>query len=699
MTFLFPIFLAGLGAILLPWILHRFSRETPPATLFPSTRFLEASRAPVSRKKRLRHLGLFSLRTLFLLALCLLFAQPYCSTAANRAKSQANTFVVVDRSASMQAGERWSRAQSGAAEALREGASSSAAAAPLNSVQLFDMASTLTAHGELSSDLSLANAALRDLQVSAEPGDYGIMMQQLDTLAAEQELPVDVVFISDAQRSNLPLQPRQLRTQNIRNFAIQSVADNETNLAIQGNASSTDGVNVAVSLRLLFSTTAEKFADAQVADLIVTAGERTLASEQVTLQANDPQAVVLEDLILPSTDTDFLNARLIADSTGSADALSIDSSINIPVQQVTPVVVGMRALGTRMPADASLFLRTALTTDAMARVVSASGSGAALSNDAKHWILFSEVDESGDYVVTPVVEDLLNAGGNVMLILQPSSPESDEPDEAEDYIGSVDVAHPLALGELDWQHTRIYSPVTVNLEPNDRVLIRSGQGLPLIIERTRHDGQSQGNGSTAGRFLIVTDPLDGIASDLPLQEVFVEWIAQTIQWFDANSAFPTTLEVGESVSLPANAQLLAPDGRAMQSLADASKATRLLLKEPGIYTVVTGVSEHTIQATVAWEESILVAIDNDYMAKWTRGELSDSESTASENMDATADELGQRIVASGNALETGSSPSAAVTSERLGRSWWPWLLPLLALSLLTESLLANRRLAVRRDGL
>ena len=254
MTFLFPAFLAGLAALFVPWILHRFNRETPPATPFPSTRFLEATRAPVSRKKRLRHLGLFSLRSLFLIALCLLFAQPYCSTDENRAGSQANTFVVVDRSASMQTGDRWSSAIGAAADALRDGTAAGTVGAGPNSVQLFDLAGTLTAHGELSSDLSPANAALRGLRPSAQAGDYGLMMQQLDTLASAQELPVDVVFISDAQQSNLPLQRRQLRTQNIRNFTIQNMASDETNLAIVGNASSTDGVNVALSLRLLFST-------------------------------------------------------------------------------------------------------------------------------------------------------------------------------------------------------------------------------------------------------------------------------------------------------------------------------------------------------------------------------------------------------------------------------------------------------------
>jgi len=74
MSLLAPWFLLGLAALFVPIVLHRFSHSEPEEHSFPSTRFLDATRPPVSRKRRLRYRTLFSLRSLFLLLLCLLFA-------------------------------------------------------------------------------------------------------------------------------------------------------------------------------------------------------------------------------------------------------------------------------------------------------------------------------------------------------------------------------------------------------------------------------------------------------------------------------------------------------------------------------------------------------------------------------------------------------------------------------------------------
>ena len=74
MSLLFPLYLLGLLGLALPWILHRFSDQTPPEQLFPSKQFLESTTPPVSRKRTLRYRALLALRILSLLLLCILFA-------------------------------------------------------------------------------------------------------------------------------------------------------------------------------------------------------------------------------------------------------------------------------------------------------------------------------------------------------------------------------------------------------------------------------------------------------------------------------------------------------------------------------------------------------------------------------------------------------------------------------------------------
>lgn len=720
MSLLAPLFFAGILALLGPWLLHRFNREDPPETAFPSTRFLEATRVPVSRQKKLRHLGLFSLRTLFLLALCLLFAQPYCSTDQNRT-AQRNTYVVIDRSASMQTGDRWSRAVAEASSALSDGRTSaqSAAQGELNSVQLFDLTSELKAHGELSTDLSAPNNALNNLTPSFEQGRYGVMMQQLDALASREELPVDVVFITDAQRSNLPLQRRRLRTTNIDQLSITNVAENEQNLAVRASASSIDGVNVSVSAQVLLSAAGRNSAESltsQGANLVIIAEGRALASEALVLQVNEPISVVINELILPSTETKQLNVRVTADD--GTDLLSIDNAIDVAVQRAEPIAVGVRALGMQEPEDASLFLRTALTTDRLATLVPFTGDATTLSSDALHWVVFVPHDGATDIEVPDSVESFVEEGGNVLLVLQPSSNESSAalskspegltygladgvadgvadgladsvavgPAGGADYVGTVDVAHPLALGELDWRETNVYSTLTLAPESIDRVLMRTGQGVPLMIERNLFSNSQAGGNTKHGRLLIVTDPLDGVASDIPLQSSFVDWVAQIVGWFDASIAFPAQLNAGDSVALPANAQVIAPDGEALRSLSGSAVASRVVLRNPGVHTVVTSVAEHAIAITVPWEESNLETLSEDYLAEWSSGEVSETDLTASDTL-ANNDELSSE----------GASNSVRTPLPRVS-VWWPWLLSLLALSLVAESLLANRRLAVRRDG-
>ena len=699
MSFLAPLFFAGLLALAGPWLLHRFNREDPPETAFPSTRFLEATRVPVSRQKRLRHLGLFSLRTLFLLVACLLFAQPYCSINQNRS-SQRNTYVVIDRSASMQTGDRWSRAVAEASNALNEGRNSaqSTVDGSLNSVQLFDLTSELKAHGELSTDLSTPNSVLSNLEPSFEQARFGVMMQQLDALASREELPVDVVFITDAQRSNLPLQRRRLRTLHIDQLTIKNIANDEGNLAVRANASTSDGVNTSVSAQVLFSDSIARLDDsaatiAQRANLIVSAEGQSLASETLTLKTNEAITVVLNELILPSTETNAISVRVTTD--GDNDLLPIDSTIDVPVQRAEPISFGVRALGMQEPEDASLFLRTALTTDRLAQLVPFTGDTTTLSSDAMHWVVFIPHDGTESVDVPESVESFVKSGGNVLLVLQPQLTESTSetgeniptgPAES-DYIGTVDVAHPLALGELDWRDTKIYSTINLKPEATDRVLMSTGQGAPLMLERNLLGVAKNDSESKAGRLLMVTDPLNGIASDLPLQSSFVDWVTQIVTWFDASIAFPTQLNAGDSIALPANAQVISPNGQTLRSLSDSAVASRVALRSPGVHTIVTSVAEHSIAINVPWEESNLETLSDDYLKEWASGEISENESSA---IDELGDNLEQSVAGEKNAT--------GVTQTSMFNHWWPWLLPLLALSLLAESLLANRRLAVRRDG-
>jgi len=257
------------------------------------------------------------------------------------------TFVVVDRSASMRAGTRWDDAVAEAISALESAVENS------SKVQLFDFAADLTARSEPTADVSHAINVLRALAPSFERAAYGVTMQQLDTLASRQTVPVEVVMITDIQSSNLPLQRRLLRTQHIDQLNLKTIHGDDQNMAVRASASSKDGVNVRVNAQVLLSqTTAAELNRA--AELRVRAGEKLLATESLRLSANTIESLTLNDLILPSAETHTLSVDVVA---AESDDLQEDSSVDVPIRRTAPIPVGLLRLNNDQAEAAMLYLR------------------------------------------------------------------------------------------------------------------------------------------------------------------------------------------------------------------------------------------------------------------------------------------------------------------------------------------------------
>src|SRR5688500_5988088 len=172
--FLAPLILAGLLAIGVPIWLHRVARANPTQHPFASLMFVEASETQRTAKRTLRYWLLLALRILLLVALVLAFAGPLLTekvvpVADANARLHA---IVLDRSLSMQHGERWQRA-------LVE------AEAVLEDLRSSDRVLLATAEGrrvaviQSSTPASAAGAVrgvLRGLKPGIERLDYGLAM-------------------------------------------------------------------------------------------------------------------------------------------------------------------------------------------------------------------------------------------------------------------------------------------------------------------------------------------------------------------------------------------------------------------------------------------------------------------------------------------------------------------------------------------
>jgi len=211
MSLLAPWFLLGLAALFVPIVLHRFSHSEPDEYSFPSTRFLDATRPPVSRKRKLRYRTLFSLRSLFLLLLCL-------------------------------AGDRWSKAISQASELLESLPGS-------DQVQLLGFSHTVSRYTTENVPAQDAIALMNSMQAGQSTADYGQVMQQIDRLARESSLPVNVAVITDTQRNSLPSQLNALFAPGIASLKVIDVSENDTvNYSIRALAQVINSVFVELDL-------------------------------------------------------------------------------------------------------------------------------------------------------------------------------------------------------------------------------------------------------------------------------------------------------------------------------------------------------------------------------------------------------------------------------------------------------------------
>jgi hypothetical protein len=104
MQFVYPGFLWGLLAVIIPIAIHLLQLRRPQRILFTNTGFIREVELTTMRRRRLQELLVLLARVLTVLALVLLFCQPFIPVASSTAKpTEGAVAILVDNSGSMQA--------------------------------------------------------------------------------------------------------------------------------------------------------------------------------------------------------------------------------------------------------------------------------------------------------------------------------------------------------------------------------------------------------------------------------------------------------------------------------------------------------------------------------------------------------------------------------------------------------------------
>ncbi len=661
MSLLLPLYLAGLLGLAVPLILHRFSEHNPPEQPFPASRFLVPAKPPVSRKKRLRYRILFALRALLLIALCLLFAQPWLNRPGPAGDGERIHLVVLDQSFSMRLGNRWSTALSQVKDVLAQISVDDVS-------QLFTLDDRLIARTGLDTNSTTILDAIRTLEPGYTRADYGQLMQRLNTIAAEFDKPVSVTLITDAQRSSLPAKIKTLLAHRVSQFTIKNVSEiDDVNYFLSANARTVDGVHVRLAVTVGASSSADN-TTFDIKELVVAQDGRVLARESVSLKKGETETVFFDNVSLTSSPDNDLNVSFV-----SHDKLPDDDSVNVIVRGTDPVNVALAAIGVPLPVNSPVFVATALETDGLARVKYAPSGKSALPTNAQHVVLFAQISNTAE--VPQEAIRFVENGGNALVVHTPQLPVTNgTAANKPSLIGRVEEAHPLTLGEINWYPIELYDLFQVSPQRNDRVLLETVSHRPLLIERAM-DG---------GRLLLLTDPLDGIVSDFPLQPAFIELLHNIVRFFDANSAIPEQLLAGQSLSLPAQVQVLSPAGNALLKLDETSSAQDRRLDKPGLYTIIGAFGDQQVAVALDNKESNITGMTVDEIQGWEKKHNKPENSYKDTNT-------------AGSTPDNGNGSDSA--NNRIHRLLlWHYLLPIAIILLFMETLFANRHLGIRRDG-
>jgi Aerotolerance regulator N-terminal len=674
MNFLAPLFLAGLAAVALPVWLHLLQTQTPERQPFSSAMLLKMSEQRIHLRRRLRYLTLLALRIALFALLALAFSQPLWqrSESVAAAGDSREHLIVIDTSLSMGQGDRAARALAEARriiDGLGEGDSARLATAG-ESVDV--LATSVPATATVPDSRAQLVTALETVRAGSGRLDFGVLAAGMSELAGTGTAPVVIHLISDFQASGLPSQfgaliPRALpnRTQELKLYPLTDAA--APNWAVDYLRRTPQGLDVGV-----------RGYHTPAADVTVTI---SLNAAREIAETRPIPAAGVGEYSFPLPDVAFApgDNRIVA-QLQAVDELPGDDRRFLVVPNVPAVPVPL--LTTRVDAPLVRYLSTAFDTAARQYRV----EPAALANfdprtlERSSWAVADDLGAISPALATALTDyvtkggSLLAAAGARSLNLETLPVTGHRIVKAEGSaregqpftVGRIDSGHPLLAATDGWRGISITRFLPLDVQTGDRVLIALEDGRPLLIERPLGEG----------RILLLATSLDNTWNDLPVHPVFVSFVAETARYLSGEQTLSRQQIAGSSLPLSvtggASGQVVDPEGRTVLSLADTRRAQDVRLRQTGFYQVYTPGKETLVAVNADPRESDLEPMTAEQINRWQQA----------------------AIVAPQQAVADAAAQVAPPPLEL-----WRYLLILLVLVVLVESLLGNRYLTGHLHGL
>jgi hypothetical protein len=651
MGLLAPLFLLGALAIALPIWLHRLQTQSSDRQPFSSAMLLETTEERVHLQKKLKYLVLLTLRIAMLLLIAAAFAKPFLKTPPTllTAGDAGTHLLLVDTSVSMGRAGAFDQAIVVAQQLVDD-------APPGALLQVLYVDDALHIGSSLSANGADHRAAVSGLNVSALRLDFGNAMAAVDRLAESLPQPVTLHVISDFQQSAMPIRFADVVAARVSRLVPHVVGTGAPfNWSVEYLRETAAGLDVG----LIGFGDRERVADVELILNGQIVETRSLSETGVqTLQFTDLQYEEGDNRIEVRINTDD---DLAADNRWFLVAEN-EPPAPVPLITLNPGGLPITYLSAALEADAgrSYEVEPLLIGEFDARVLG-----------RHHWVMIDDIG-SVDEALEGALTEYLQNGGNVLAFAgeraagAPVLPVSGHrPGPAaiasSEFLspGQIDTGHPVLVQTEGWHSVNVSRSLPIELQAADQVLIRLENNEPFLLERK----------IGAGLLLLVLNGLDNRWNDLPVRPVFVSFIVEAAAYLSGVNEISKTYTAGASLPLSligsASGQVVDPDGNTVLSLADTTRAQQIKLDKPGIYEVYTPQDDMLVAVNIDPRESELGTISQELLDRW---------------QDASARPVG--LVA---------GQSELVESDPL--ELWHWLLLMLAIVIIAESILGNAHLA------
>ena len=668
MGFLAPWFLAGAVAIGLPVYVHllRQYRQTP--IKFSSLMFFERRTQSSIKHRRLKYLLLFALRCAFIALLVLAFARPYIhSTTIAKANGGRTMVFAIDNSFSMRQDDRFTRAKD-------------EASAEIKKMREEDRGQIVTfgGPGKLLTDMTQDKQVLLGALASLEPGDdtssYAEISRVLRSTSESLKSDIEAHIFTDNQASSWPAAFSDARLDDGTKLVVHSVADKTIpNWTVE----SVDAP------RRVFDTK-------KVRTVATIAGYNTdEATRKVTLVANG-KAIETKEVKVPAAGratVEFLTLDVPYGLTkcevriDGADKFPQDDHWYFSVERADP----KPALLVHGDNDTAspLYLRTALesSTDAAFTLDSQTTVQSTNANVQKYAFVILSDPGPIPARLEENLEAYVKAGGSMLVSLGRNAvpgrkvPVADvlitalhtiaRENEAVQTVAQIDNSHPSFGKAQNWDSVEIFQYATIQAPPDSpdtRIAARLANGLPLMVDRKVGEGH----------VLIFASAFDNVANNLPLQPVWLPFLEQTTHEMGGVGSARGTYKVGSFVDLRTVKEknvpvtIIGPGDKRLLTLSESAKAITFQFPSEGFFDIRRDNGREELAAVNPdRRESDFAVLPAETLALWKNTGVASK-------------------------TEAGSMSSQNKRDDN-AELWW-WVLALLAVLAVAESVLGNRHL-------